>query len=348
MTMTELASAAASLVSGGRGILPLEQPPAIANAQLALLGITRSEDARIAFRELAITAPGLERYVSGVLLDREALRQRTSAGRRFVDVLRARGIVPGIALAGDAVPLPAAPGETVVEGLDGLRGRIAEAAALGAGFATFGATFTADDAGLPSDRAIAANVHALARFAALAQERRIVPFVHVAVDCESAPAMDACADATERILRALVAELAACGVALDALILQPAMVTPGADVTQRADAATVVSATLRVLGATVPVAVAGIAFTAGGAEEHDATEYLCAMNRTMPRRRPWPLTFSFGGDVRERALGAWRGRDERVAEAQRELVRAAQSSGLAACGAYVVPAGERRTAAAAA
>ncbi len=346
--MTELAAAAASLVSGGRGILPLDQPAAIANAQLSLLGIARSEASRRAFREVAVTAPELERFAGGVQLDREALRQRTSGGRRFVDVLRARGIVPGIAMSADEVPLPFAPGETVVEGLDGLRGRLTEAAALGAGFVTFGAMFAVNDAGAPTDRAIAANVHALARFAALAQERRVVPILHAAIDCDGASTIEHCAQAMERILRALIAQLAASGIALDALVLQPTMVTPGADSAQRADAATVVAATLRVLGLTVPVAVAGIAFAAGSTDEHDATEYLCAMNRTMPRRRPWPLTFSYGAELRERALAAWRGRDDRVADAQHELLRAAECSGLAACGAHGRAHRERATVTAAA
>ncbi len=332
MTTTDLAIRAAALVSGGRGILPLDPPRATANAQYALLGIARSETSRRAFRELAIAATGLERHAGGIVLDAEAFRQRTSSGRRFVDVLHAQGIVPGIALHGATEPLAHAPGETVIEGLDGLRGRLAEFGALGAEFATLGATFRIAGGGTPSARAISANAHALARFAALAQERGIVPVVQTHIDSAGTYGIARCGAAMERILRSVVAALAEAGVAFDALILQPTMVMPAASSAERAEVPAVVSATLRALGATVPVAVGGIAFAAC-ADERDATECLCALNRTMPRRRPWPLTFAYGADVREAALAAWRGSDERVADAQMAFVRGVQSASLAACGA---------------
>jgi fructose-bisphosphate aldolase class I len=331
MITTDLAAVASALVSGGRGIVPLDAPPAVANTQFALLGIPRSEASRGAFRELAVTAPELERYAGGVLLEREAFRQRGPRGRRLVEILADRGILPGIALFAPSSALAGSPAESVVEGLDGLRGRLTEFAALGARFAELRATFRIGVGGTPSDRAIAANAHALARFAALAQDARIVPVVVAEVDPDGAHDLARGADAMERILRALIAELAASRVALDALVLQPTMVTPGT-CAKHAEPADVVAATLRVLGVTVPVAVAGIAFAAGG-DERDATEQLCAMNRTMPRRRPWPLTFAYGADLREAALAAWRGRAERAVETQRVLIERARSSGLAACGA---------------
>ena len=261
MMTSDLALRAASLVFGGRGVLPLDPPRPTANAQYALLGIARTEPSRRAFRELALTAPGLERYIGGVVLDPEAFRQRTAAGQNFVDVLRGKGIMPGLGLRAAAEPLALSPGETVTEGLDGLRGRLAEFVALGAGFVTLGAAFRISD-GTPSDRAIAANAHALARFAALAQESRIVPIVQVHVDSAGTHGIARCAAATERILRALVTALADAAVEFDALILQPTMVMPGAASSERADPPAVVGATLGVLGTTVPVAVGGIAFAA--------------------------------------------------------------------------------------
>jgi len=340
MMTTDLAMRAASLVSGGRGILPLDPARATANAQYALLGIARGEPARRAFRELAITAPGLERYVGGIVLDAEAFRQRAADGRRFVDVLDTRGIVSGVAVAAANEPLALAPGETVVEGLDGLRGSLAEFVALGAGFATLGATFRIGESGTPSDRAVDANAHALARFAAVAQESHVVPIVQTTIEAAGSYGIARSGEAAQRVLRAVVAAFAHARVALDALILQPTMVTPGASSSERADAPAVVSATLRALGATVPVAVAGVAFAAG-ADESDATECLCALNRTTPRRRPWPLTFAYGAGVREAALDAWRGDDARAGDAQIALIRTVQRSGLAACGALSPRSDER-------
>ncbi len=335
MIMTDLAAVAAALVSGGRGIIPLDASPAVANAQFALLGITRSEASRRAFRELAVTAPELESVAGGMLFDREAFRQRSAGGTRLVEIARQRGILPGLASFGASSSLASNAAEPVCEGLDGLRGRMIEYRALGARFADMRASFRITPAGTPSDRAIAANAHVLARFAAVAQDANVVPVIEIDVDASGSHDMAHAAGTLERIVRAIFAELAVARVALDALVLAPTMVTPGASHARQAAPPEVAGATLRVLGATVPVAVAGIAFAAGGADERDATEQLCAMNRTMPRRRPWPLTFAYGADVRETALAAWRGHPGRAEQAQHALLQRARRSGLAACGALV-------------
>jgi fructose-bisphosphate aldolase class I len=272
------------------------------------------------------------------------MRQTDADGRRFVEILRGRGIVPGVSIENESSPLAFSPGETVVEGLDGLRGRLAEYAALGAGFARRRATFRISEVGLetPSERAIAANAHALARFAALAQECGIVPILEPEVLADGDHDIARCAGATERVLRRLFAELAEAGVALEAMVLQPNMVSPGGASAQRVETADVVAATLRVLGTTVPVAVAGIAFIAGAEHDRIARERLCSLNKTMPRRRPWPLTFSYGGSLQQSVLEAWGGRPERAGEAQRILVHHAYCSGLAACGAYTAKVEEQR------
>ncbi len=332
----DLATVAQALVSGGRGILPVDAPAASWSARFAALGLAPVAENRRAYRELVVTAPGIERYVGGMTLDAEGLRQTDADGRRFVAILRERGIVPGVALEGECSPLAFAPGETVVEGLDGLRGRFAEYAALGAGFAKRRARFRIADTGreTPSDRAIAANTHALARFAALAQECGIVPIVAPDVLDKGDHDIARCAEVSERVLRRLFAELAEAGVAPDAMVLQPSIVAPGAASAQRVETAEVVVATLRVLGVAVPVALAGIAFVADGPDGRIARERLCSLNKTTPRRRPWPLTFAYGTTLQQPVLEAWGGRSDRVLEAQRILVHNAYCSGLAACGAY--------------
>ena len=297
---TQLAAAAHALVAGGRGLLALD---AAAHAP----------------RELPITAPGIERYVGGIVLDDATIR-RSRGGRRVADVLRDRGILPGV-------------GVGLSDGLNTLPWRLAEYAALGAGFATCRAALRIDSAvGPPVERAIASNAHALARFAAMCQASGIVPIVACDVQCEGTHAIARCEDTTTRALRRTFAALADAGVEPSAMVLAVNMVTPGSASSQRVETADVVAATLRVLGATVPVAVAGIALLGGEHDERIAAERLCALNKTMPRRRPWPLTFEYA-----RAM-------EHTAQS---LLHRLRCSGLAACGAYTAKAEDVELAAAA-
>jgi len=255
-----IATVAAAMVSGGRGV--------------------------VAFDACDTQAAGWERYVGGALLSDESIRS-TGVRGTLVGALRARGIVPGIALGGGTTVVPGTDGELLAEGLDGARRRLAEYALLGAGFATWRASFRA----LPSDAAIDANAEALARFAAFAQESGMVPVVELDVRNEGAHTIAAAALGAERVLRRSVDALARTGVAFDGLVLAPTMVLAGT-MSPLADVSDVVTSTLRVLGATVPVAVAGIAFLIEAQPRIHAAQRLCALNRAMPRRRPWPLSFT--------------------------------------------------------
>jgi fructose-bisphosphate aldolase class I len=337
---TELSTVAQTLVSGGRGILAIDESTKTCNERFAELGIARNGEQRRAYRELLIGAPGIERYVSGMILCDETIRQSGADGRPFAERLRERAMVPGIKVGTTTSPLPFSSGEAIAEGLDGLRGRLAEYAALGAGFAEWRAVFTIAS-GTPSARAVRANAHALARFAALCQESGIVPVVAPEVLADGDHDLERCAEVTERVLRAVFAELSEAGVALEAMVLEPNMVLPGTGSAQRVTTGDVVGATLRVLGAVVPPAVAGVAFLSGAQEERAASERLCALNRTAPSRRPWRLTFAYGRALQAAALEHWAGREERVGEARRILVHRAYCNGLAACGAYKVEAEDR-------
>ena len=296
MMTSHLATVAQLLASGGRGILSVDEPRAALDRRFGALGIPATPERRRAFRELIVGAPLIERYAGAMILDDETLRQSGSDGRRFTESLRRRDVVPGIALDA-ATPF----GE--------LRAHLAECAALGAGFARLHAAPEAVDA--------------LAHAALVSQRSGIVPIV--------APAVAANGD-RERTLRRTFAALAESGVALDAMVLEcpPAPAVRA----EPPGVAEVVAGTLRALGATVPVAVAAIAFVADDTDERGAAEQLCALNRTAPRRRPWPLTFTYGRGLQLAALDAWRGRDERVDLARRNTVHRAYCSGLAACGAY--------------
>jgi len=284
----DLATAAHALVAGGRGLLSLDVP------------------AR-AHRELPITVPGIERYVAGLVLDDRTIRRSERGGRRVVDGLRERGILPGVSIG-------------LGDGLNTLPWRLAEYAALGVRFATCRALVRIESGvGAPADRTMASNAHALARFATQCQANGIVPIVACDVPAEGDHTIARCEDVTKGALRSTFAAFADEDVALDAMVLAVNMVTPGLASSQSADVGDVVAATLRVLGATVPVAVAGVAFLSGEHDERVATERLCSMNKTMPRRRPWPLTFDYG-----RAT-------EHTPES---LLHRLRCNGLAACGAY--------------
>lgn len=284
-----VASVAAALVSGGRGLVAFEVPDT--------------------------EAPGWERYVGGALLSDESIRG-TGVRGSAVGALRARGIVPGVALSGEATVVPGTSGEPLTEGLDGARRRLTEYALLGAGFATWRARFRA----VPSDGAIDANADALARFAAFAQESGIVPVIELDIRNEGAHTIAAASLGAERVLRRTLDALARAGVAFDGLVLAPTMVLAG-DMSPLADVNDVVASTLRVLGATVPVAVAGIAFLIDAQARIHAAQRLSALNRAMPRRRPWPLSFT----------------------ARRLLLHRAYCLSAAACGAYTAKLEDPRT-----
>jgi fructose-bisphosphate aldolase class I len=285
---TDLTAAALALISGGRGLLALDVP------------------AR-AHHELPVTTPGIERYVGGLVLDDASIRRSARGGRRIADIVRERGILPGVSVG-------------LCDGLNTLPWRLAEYAALGAGFVRCRAALRVESGvGAPADRTMASNAHALARFASRAQSTGLVPIVVCDVLAEGDHTLARGEEATTRALRRTFAALAEEDVALGAMVLAVNMVTQGLASTQSATVADVVAATLRVLGATVPVAVAGVAFLSGEHEERIATERLCAMNSTMPRRRPWPLTFDYG-----RAT-------EHTPES---LLHRLRCNGLAACGAY--------------
>jgi fructose-bisphosphate aldolase, class I len=329
----DVASVARMLVAGGRGILAIDEPVKICNARFQTLGIEPSSEQRRAYRELLITAPRIERFISGMILYDETIRQKTREGERFVDALRERGIVPGIKVDLGTSMLPFTAGETITEGLDGLRSRLTEYAVLGAGFAKWRAVFRITGA-TPSDGAIHANAHALARYAALCQESGLVPIVEPEVLADGDHELERCAEVTERVLAHVFAALEDQGAALKGIVLKPNMVTPGLFSRSHAALERIAAATLGVLGRTVPPAVAGIAFLSGGQDERTATERLCAVNRAPGSSHPWPLTFSFGRALQYPALRFWRGRRDRVPEAQRILVRRAYCNSLAACGEY--------------
>ena len=332
MTAHELAETARALVAEGKGILAADESTGTIKKRFDSIGVESTEENRRAYRELLFTTPGANAFISGVILYDETIRQQSAEGTPLAELLADQGVIPGIKVDTGAKPLAGAPGEKITEGLDGLRERCAEYYALGARFAKWRAVITIGD-GIPSDYCIDANAHALARYAALAQEAGLVPIVEPEVMMDGDHGIERCAEATEAALNAVYRELRAQRVMLEGSLLKPNMVLPGADHATQASVAEVAEATVAVLRRCVPAAVPGIVFLSGGQSDTVATAHLNAMN-AMDATQPWQLSFSYGRALQAPTLEAWAGKADNVAAAKDALYRRARLNGAARFGRY--------------
>jgi len=333
MNEQSLCAAAAEMVAGDKGLLAMDESNPTSNKRFAALGIAQTEEARRAWRELIVTTPGLADSISGAILFDETIRQRLHDGRPFVQALADVGIVAGIKVDAGAKALAGHPDEQVTEGLDGLRERLADYAALGARFAKWRAVIAiAED--LPSAACIVANAHALARYAGLCQEAGLVPIVEPEVLMASDHTLQRCAEVTAQVLHEVFAQLHVQRVLLEGLLLKPNMVLPGLASAHQDSVVEVADATVTCLLRAVPAAVAGIAFLSGGQSAELASARLNAMNRRFKARLPWALTFSFSRAIQRPALEIWRGQSGNVQQAQRALQHRADCNRAARRGLY--------------
>ena len=330
---SELEETAQHLVAEGRGILAADESTTTIGKRLATIGVENTFEMRRAYRELLFSAPGLGNYVSGVILYDETIRQPASDGTPFVMLLQHHNIVPGIKVDTGLSRLAGCPGETVTEGLDGLRERLREYRGLGARFAKWRAVITIGD-GIPSRACLSANVHALARYAALCQEQGLAPIVEPEVLMDGAHDIDTCEEVTTRTLTCVFDALYDQRVVLEGMLLKPNMVVSGKENDHQASVEEVAERTLRCLMRTVPAAVPGIVFLSGGQSSEDATAHLNAMNADYGSH-PWALSFSYGRALQDQALKAWRGQEENLGAAQERLRRRARLNSMAARGQYL-------------
>jgi fructose-bisphosphate aldolase class I len=324
---------AQALVGGDKGLLAMDESNPTCNKRFAPLGIPQTEASRRAYRELIVTSPGLGESISGAILFDEAIRQKTSKGTSFVDVLVETGIIPGIKVDTGAKDMAGFPGEKVTEGLDGLPGRVQEYARMGARFAKWRAVI-AIDTGIPSEGCIEGNAHALARYAAISQQAGLVPIVEPEVLMDGSHDLQRCLEVTGRVLHAVFNQLHIQGILLEGMILKPNMVLPGKDCPHQDSMERVADATVRCLLRSVPAAVAGIAFLSGGQPGELACARLSAMNVRFASKMPWPLTFSFARAIQHPALDIWSGHDASVKAAQKSLLHRAKCSRAARRGEY--------------
>ena len=330
MSIEQLAEIARAMVAPGKGIIAIDESNSTIAKRFAGVGIENSEEHRRAYRELLLTTPNLNQHISGAILFDETLRQSTKDGVPFAKVMMDNGIIPGIKVDKGTHPLAGCPGEVVTEGLDGLRDRLKEYAALGAKFAKWRAVITIGE-DTPSGTCIDANVHALARYAALCQEQGIVPMVEPEVLMDGEHDIEECYNVTEATLRALFDALYQQNVDLQGTILKASMVVSGKDCEEQASVDEVAEYTLMCLRSTVPAILPGIVFLSGGQSDEDATAHLNAMNQMGPN--PWPLSFSYGRAMQSAALKLW-SQDlvGNFAKAQETVFARARDNGLAALG----------------
>ena len=331
MPTESLESTARSLVAPGKGLLAADESTGTIERRLKSAGLASTEESRRAYRDLLFRAGGLGQFISGAILFDETIRQNAEDGTPFVGILRRQGIIPGIKVDRGARALAGFPGEKVTEGLDGLRGRLAEYAGLGARFTKWRAV-VAIGPDLPTDACLAANAHALARFAALSQEAGLVPIVEPEVLMDGDHSIERHFAVTRETLQRVFQALAEQRVRPEGMLLKTGMVLSGRDHRTQAGSDEIAAATLRCLRETVPPAVPGIVFLSGGQQDVPATQNLDAINRRGPQ--PWTLTFSYGRALQDAALKTWAGRPGQVDAARRALLHRARCNAAAAAGGY--------------
>ncbi len=331
MNISELAATAHGLVAKHRGILAADESTSTIGKRFNSIKLESTEESRRTYREMLFTTPGASEFISGVILYDETIRQKTKDGVAFPTYLTQQGMIPGIKVDTGAKPLAGCPGETITEGLDGLRERFAEYHKLGARFAKWRAVIDIS-ADIPTSYAIDANAHALARYAALCQEAGIVPIVEPEVLMDGNHTLERCEEVTNAVLQSVFAHLFSAHIALEGMVLKPNMVVPGRKSTQKVSPEQVAEATVRTLKRHVPSAVPGIAFLSGGQSPTEATLHLSLMNAIGSL--PWALTFSYGRALQENSLRAWGGKPAGFTEGQKALFVRAKLNGLAAGGTY--------------
>src|ERR687896_57430 len=331
MAAPELESTARALVAEGKGILAADESDGTIKKRFDSIGVESTEENRRFYRDLLFTTAGAEEFISGVIFYDETIRQSSADGTPFPRLLEERGIIPGIKVDKGAKPLAHAEGETITEGLDGLRGRLEEYRGLGARFTKWRAVISIGK-GIPSEYCIWTNAHALARYAALSQEAGLVPIVEPEGLMDGDHDIERSYSVSSRTLQAVFTELYDQRVAREGMLLKPNMVLSGYECPEQADTRTVAEMTIKCLRNTVPAAVPGIVFLSGGQSDEAATAHLNAMNALGPH--PWELSFSYGRALQAPALKAWGGDTANAEQAQRAFHFRARLNSAARFGSY--------------
>lgn len=331
----ELMATAKAIARPGYGILAADESTGTIGKRFDSIGVENTEPNRRAYRELLFTSPGIENYISGVIMYEETLDQATKDGKNFTELLIEKGIVPGIKVDKGVVIIGGTHDETATQGLDKLAERCAEYYKKGCRFAKWRAVLKIDvETGCPSECAIAENAHGLARYASICQDNGLVPIVEPEVLCDGKHTIEQCAEASERVFAGVVKALQDQHVFLEGSLLKPNMITPGKDCTETATPGDIAFYTVRTLSRTIPAAMPGIHFLSGGQSEEEASQNLNAMAKLEGVPKPWYLSFSYGRALQASCLKAWMGKEENVEAGQKAFLERAKGNADATLGKY--------------
>lgn len=334
MDIHQLKETAKKLVSQSKGILAADESNTTIKKRFDSLGIESTVENRRKYREMLFTTPGIEKFISGVIMYDETIRQETDDGVLLVSLLKDRGIIPGVKVDIGVKDLPFAPGEKITEGLDGLSDKLKEYSALGVRFAKWRAVITIAS-NLPSQYCVEANAHALARYAAVCQEMGIVPIVEPEVMMDGHHDIDHCQKVTETTLGEVYRQLKLQRVNLRGTLLKPNMVLSGKEAKSRATAKEVGRRTVDTFIRVIPDAVPGIVFLSGGQGDNEATINLASINQyALEIGVPWELSFSYGRGLQASPLKTWRGVPTHIKAAQKSFYNRAMLTSAARQGEY--------------
>lgn len=331
MAAATIDSTVEALIATGKGILAADESHPTIGKRFKEYDIPCNEETRAAYRELLCATPGLNAFISGVILFDETIRQKTRDGIPFAEYLALQGMVPGIKVDKGTTALANFGTEKVTQGLDGLRERLEEYRKLGARFTKWRAVITIGDH-TPTHTCVETNARALALFAALSQEAGLVPIVEPEILMDGNHTLERCEVVTNATLKWVFDALFDQGVVLEHMLLKTGMILSGSECTRQADIAEVAETTLRCFCRYVPAAVPGIMFLSGGQCDVAATDRLNAICRAG--EVPWRLSFSFGRALQASALKIWKGDPANVEAAQSALLLRAKCNGLAVQGKY--------------
>ena len=332
MNKTDLKETARNLVSDSKGILAMDESFPTIKKRFEKLSIEDTEKNRQIYRDLLVTAPDLNKYISGAILFDETIKQQTLSGQSFPDFLNSINIIPGIKVDAGAKPFSCHPGEKITEGLDGLDSKMKNYYSLGARFAKWRAVINiSEENNLPSDASLIANANALARYASICQENNIVPIVEPEVLMDGDHPIELTLEKTSKTLSIVFDHLNFLDVYLEGIILKPSMVIEGVNCPKKNDSKMIASSTIKCLSENVPQDVPGIAFLSGGQSDDDATNNLNEMN-IQSQDNNWKLTFSYGRALQQAAMTFWSGKDENIESAKKIVMERAKVNSLAAAG----------------
>ena len=300
--MSEIENIAKQILTKGKGILAADESTGTMTKRLDGVNVDSTSENRLKFRETLFSAEGMKSYIGGVILYDETIKQKTSSGKTIPELIKSFGSVPGIKVDTGAKILAGSPEEKITEGLDGLRDRLKEYYKLGARFTKWRAVYKISDK-YPSKLAIKSNAHALARYASLVQEAKMVPIVEPEVLMDGNHNINKCYEVTANVLQECYKEFKLNNVNLSGTILKPNMILPGNKSKEKSNTSEIAKLTVKCLKENVPVEVPGIAFLSGGQTEIEASQNLNEINKINDTN--FIMSFSYGRALQQSALKNW-------------------------------------------